>query len=223
MSYTRFAIYYLPPEGDLAAFGAAWLGWDVETGKPARHFDVAGLDDVTATPRKYGLHATLKPPFRLKAPACVADLTQAVEDMVADTAPATCKGLRLSQIGSFLALVPAGASQGLARVAARCVADLDPFRAEPSEEDLARRRLAGLSVRQDALLVRWGYPYVMEEFGFHITLTGRLAPETGARWHDTVEEYLPTLPAPFVMDQIALAGERPDGRFELIQRYTLAG
>ena len=32
-----------------------------------------------------------------------------------------------------------------------------------------------LTPAQEALLMRWGSPYVMDEFRFHMTLTGRLA------------------------------------------------
>ena len=65
MTYTRFAIYDAPIDDALASFGATWLGWDVRIGGATRQIDVAGLDDITMTPRKYGFHATLKPPFRL--------------------------------------------------------------------------------------------------------------------------------------------------------------
>jgi hypothetical protein len=34
--------------------------------------------------------------------------------------------------------------------------------------------------RQRNYLDRWGYPYVMEEFRFHMTLTGRL--DSTCRW-----------------------------------------
>jgi hypothetical protein len=112
---------------------------------------------------------------------------------------------------------------GLRRVAEACVRDLDGFRAPASDAELARRRKAGLSPRQDALLIRWGYPYVFEEFRFHLTLTGKLPGETLPLWTQTLARYLPDLPAPFVVDQIALCGEREDGRFEMLHRYTLAG
>ena len=108
-------------------------------------------------------------------------------------------------------------------MAAACVRDLDGFRAPASAAELARRRAVGLSVCQDALLVQWGYPYVMEEFKFHLTLSGRLLKEDVDHWSQTVRRVLPDLSAPFVVDQIALCAERDDGRFELIKRYTLAG
>lgn len=223
MSYTRFAIYYVPPEGDLARFGAAWLGWDVALGQAADQLDIAQLDDVTMTPRKYGFHATLKPPFRLRAPHSAADLERAVGLMAAGCAPAVCDGLALGNLGGFLALRPVGGTAEIARVTAQCVTDLDPFRAPAPEAELARRRAAGLTARQEALLTRWGYPYVMEEFGFHMTLTGRLTDDTRTHWQAMAEAHLPPLPAPFRLDEIALVGERVDGRFEVIQRYTLSG
>lgn len=222
MSYTRFAIYYMPPAGPLATFGAEWLGWDVITGSAASLPDVPGLDDITMTPRKYGFHGTLKPPFRLVDGTDQEGLQQAVAKMAVDCAPAQCDGLALTGLGRFLALTPMGDSTEIARVAATCVEALDAFRAPPSDAELARRRQANLSARQDALLQRWGYPYVMEEFQFHLTLTGRLPADMLAQWTDTLRAHLPALPTPFVMDEVALVGERQDGKFELIQRYTLA-
>jgi len=175
------------------------------------------------TPRKYGLHGTLKPPFRLNERLTQQGLEAATSDLAASLVPAMCDGLELSQLGRFLALTPSGDMAALQRVAAACVRDLDVFRAPAPEAELARRRKAGLSPRQEALLMQWGYPYVMEEFRFHLTLSGRLSKDALAGWAETARRNLPDLPTPFVIDQIALCGERKDGRFELIQRYTLAG
>lgn len=223
MSYTRFAVYYLPPEGALADFGAAWLEWDCVTARTVTALHVPGLHDVTMTPRKYGFHGTLKPPFRLAEGTDVAGLQKALLQMAATCAPAKCDGLALTVLGRFLALTPVGDISGIARVAATCVEALDTFRAPPSEAELVRRRKARLSERQDALLQRWGYAYVMEEFRFHLTLTGRLPVNEIDYWTETARAHLPTLPAPFAMNAVALVGEREDGRFELIQRYTLTG
>ncbi|WP_238367785.1 DUF1045 domain-containing protein [Mesobacterium pallidum] len=223
MSYTRFAIYYLPPAGPLAAFGASWLGWDVESGAPVDHWDVPGIDDVTMTPRKYGFHGTLKPPFRLADGRSPEGLAEAVAAMAAACAPARAEGLALTALGRFLALTPVGDVSGVARVAATSVRDLDAFRAPAPEAELERRRKAGLSERQEANLQAWGYPYVMEDFRFHLTLTGRLPKPELPAWMAEASGLLPDLPAPFVLDAVALVGERSDGRFELIQRYALTG
>ncbi len=223
MSYTRFAIYFVPPDGALAGFGARWLGWDLATGSAVAQPDLDGLATITRTPRKYGFHGTLKPPFRL-ADGCDPDgLERAVQAVAAACAPACCEGLYLSRIGRFLALTPVGDTGGIERVAATCVRALDEWRAPPDAAELERRRRARLTERQDALLTRWGYPYVMEEFRFHMTLTGRVAPDEVDRWRETATAHMPELPAPFELDAIALVGERKDGHFELIQRYTLTG
>ncbi|WP_342077726.1 DUF1045 domain-containing protein [Yoonia sp. SS1-5] len=223
MSYSRFAIYYVPPEGPLATFGATWLGWDILRGATMPQFNVPGLDDITMTPRKYGFHGTLKPPFHLKPGQTQAALETAVAAMASRIAPAICDGLRLTPLSRFLALTPYGALGQLQQVAEACVRELDDFRAPASASELTKRRAAGLTERQDALLTRWGYPYVMEEFRFHLTLTGKLPEDAVPHWTTVVVRDLPKLPRPFVVNQIALCGERRDGRFELIHRYTLAG
>ncbi|KQI73666.1 phosphonate metabolism protein [Loktanella sp. 5RATIMAR09] len=223
MSYSRFAVYYVPPAGPLAGFGASWLGWDVVHGQPARQPDLPDLHDITMTPRKYGFHGTLKPPFKLRDGRTVAALEKAVAELAASLAPAICDGLALTTLGRFLALTPYGDTEALQRVATACVSALDGFRAPASDTELARRRKSGLTARQDALLAQWGYPYVMEEFRFHLTLSGQLPEPEITAWSDTVRKVLPALPAPFILDQIALCGEREDGHFEMLHRYTLAG
>lgn len=175
------------------------------------------------TPRKYGFHGTLKPPFRLAEGVPVEALQAAASTMAMSLAPAVCDGLDLKRIGGFLALTPRGDTSGVQDVADACVRALDEFRAAPTEAELARRRRSRLSGRQEALLTRWGYPYVMEEFRFHMTLTGRLKGDKAETWAASLRALMPSLPAPFVMDQVALCGEREDGRFELVHRYTLAG
>lgn len=223
MTYSRFAIYYLPPEGALSDFGASWLGWDVARGCDASQPDIAGLYDATVTPRKYGFHGTLKPPFRLAEGAGVDELQTAVAAVAGTLVPACADGLELSALGRFLALTPQGDPQGIRRVADTCVRDLDSFRAPAPAAELERRRRAGLTERQEALMQTWGYPYVMEEFNFHLTLTGRLPKDMVAKWTDIAAKELPALPVPFHMSHIALCGERKDGYFELIQRYALSG
>ncbi len=52
MEFARFAIYYMPPPGALADFGAAWLGCDVAQGRAVAQRDVPGVAEITKTPRK---------------------------------------------------------------------------------------------------------------------------------------------------------------------------
>ncbi|WP_028093816.1 DUF1045 domain-containing protein [Pseudodonghicola xiamenensis] len=229
MEFKRYAIYYAPPvAADWSRFATRWLGWDMETGAGAPHPQVAGLPrpvaEITATPRKYGLHATIKPPFRLAEGMTRDGLEAACADLCATLAPLAFDGLVLSRLGRFLALRPSGDQTALSVLAARAVEVLDRFRAPAPESELARRRAAGLSPAQEENLLRWGYPYVMEEFRFHITLTGKLAKGDLPAVEDALARDLgPLLPAPFAIPDLALMGEDDTGRFHLIHRYALSG
>lgn len=227
MTFTRFAIYYAPPaKAGWTRFATAWLGWDMEAGRTVAHPEIGGLPvaEISQTPRKYGLHGTIKPPFRLADGMTLDGLQQAVAALGADLAPVSTERLHLARLGRFLALRPSGETPALNALAARCVRELDAFRAPAGPEELARRRAGGLTDRQEANLVQWGYPYVMEDFRFHITLTGRLPKHDLAPVERALEQALsPALPDRFTVPDLALVGEAEDGRFHLIHRYTLSG
>lgn len=225
--YTRYAVYYAPPEGsDLARFGASWLGWDAGLGQAASHPDCPiDVASVTRTPRKYGFHGTLTAPLRLSDGSSVESLSDAISELAGTVAPFRTAPLMLKQIGPFLALVPSQKSEALGALHARCVRDLIAFRAPPGAAELAKRRANGLTPQQDALLLKWGYPYVLEEFRFHLTLSGRLDAATA----DATRAVLSDLTAPFctepfeVSDLTLFAERAGDGQFEIIRRYPLTG
>jgi hypothetical protein len=83
----------------------------------------------------------------------------------------------VNSISGFIAVVPAEPSDELELLAADCTREFDSFRAPLTPEDRARRNPSALTPRQCDHLDRWGYPYVMEDFRFHMTLTGRLDAE----------------------------------------------
>jgi putative phosphonate metabolism protein len=226
--YRRYAIYVAPEPGPLARIGAEWLGWDAEAGAAVVQPEVAGLPrplaELTARPQKYGFHGTIKPPFRLAAGTTPAELDAALAALCRGLAPVVLPGLRLERLGGFLALTPAGDAAALGRLAAEVVRGLDGFRAPNPPEEIARRRPERLTPRQRALLERWGYPYVMEEFRFHMTLTGDLpAAEAEAVAAVLGPLLAPALPRPFRIGSLCLFGEAADGRFRLMHRYTLSG
>lgn len=227
MNHVRHALYFTPPPGPLAEAGAAWLGWDVARGQAAVQPQPTlprPLADITTDPRKYGFHATLKPPFRLAEGQTADALLTAARALCASLPPVTLPALRLARLGRFLALVPDPQPSALDALAARLVADLDPFRAPATPDDLARRRAAGLTPAQDALLMRWGYPYVMEEFRFHMTLTGRLDPSEIAAVDQAARAHLGTLATDgLTITDITLAGSDAEGRFHQIARLPLSG
>jgi len=176
----RFALYYAPPrESAWWRAGCAWLGRDAETGDTLAPPSLAGLDrplsELTVAPRRYGWHATLVAPF------CLAD--GATPDALLDAAlrwaaarPRLSAKVEAATINHFVALRPADAESdaALRELATDGLRSLAPLREKPSDADLARRLAAPLTARQRELLTEWGYPYVFEEFRFHMTLSDSL-------------------------------------------------
>lgn len=224
-AYRRYAIYAAPaPGSDLARFGASWLGWDAEAGTSVAHPDVPGLPRpvaaITEQPRRYGFHGTMKAPFRPAPGQGHEALVEVLDGFAAARAPLRLNsGLRLAQLGRFLALVPAEEDEPLARLAADAVTAFESFRDQLTDAELARRRAAGLTTRQEALLLRWGYPYVMDEFRFHMTLTGPLEQTERAAVATVLSDRLaPMIGCPWVLDSLCLFAEAQNGYFRILHR-----
>jgi putative phosphonate metabolism protein len=192
----RSAVYFAPAPGSaLEAFGCGWLGRALDN-TPLAQPAVPGIDpmrlvEITRSPRHYGFHGTLKAPFALADGRSADALDVAVESFARNCAPFEIT-LKIGSLGGFIAFVPAAASAALDGLAADCVEAFDVFRSPLDDAEIARRRAAGLTPRQERLLLRYGYPYVLDEFRFHMTLTERLhAPE-----HDRVLAILTERAAP---------------------------
>lgn len=181
--FPRYAIYFAAGSNSaLSRFGAELLGYDAYTSDelpfPADALRIApDWRDVTADPRKYGFHATLKAPMALASGKTEAELMAACAAFAAKPRPIPAIRPVVDSISGFIAVVPAEPVDALQQLAADCVREFDSFRPPLTAEDRARRKPEKLSERQRDYLDRWGYPYVMEEFRFHMTLTGRLDAE----------------------------------------------
>ncbi|WIG51387.1 MAG: uncharacterized protein OJF48_002304 [Afipia sp.] len=185
--YPRYAIYFVPSaQGALYRFGADLLGYDAYTGKPLPFADgieaeVEGWKQLTADPRKYGFHATLKAPINLRSGKTEDELARALEEF--SRKPRVIPRITpvVRSIGSFVAIVPRDPCPDLQKLAADCVTAFDDFRAPLTPEDRERRNISALTGGQVLHLDRWGYPYVFEDFRFHMTLTGSLPSEQRAK------------------------------------------
>ncbi|SDB70578.1 DUF1045 domain-containing protein [Belnapia rosea] len=222
----RLALYWAPETEDpLHRLGSTWIGRDAETGAPMPQPTLPGLDmaELTADPRGYGLHATLKAPFRLTV--SWAEAVVAAEALAARIAPFDLPPLAVENLDGFLALRETEPCPALRPLADACVEALEPCRAPPDEAELARRRRARLSPRQEALLGRYGYPYVMEEWRFHVTLSRRLSPEEMAVVRPVATEFLGEAPArPRRVGAIALFTQaRAGAPFLIAERLPLRG
>ncbi|NVK34658.1 MAG: DUF1045 domain-containing protein [Rhodobacteraceae bacterium] len=180
----RYAIYFAAPKDALLMqLGSEWLGRDPFTGNTLQQPAIDGVSAdefalLTTDPRRYGFHGTLRAPFHLKDGMSEADLVSACATFAASTAPFESTGLSVNALGKFLALTPSKPDAALNAFANDCVRHFEHLRAPLSSADLERRRQAQLTPKQDEYVQTWGYPYVFDEFRFHMTLSNKLENET---------------------------------------------
>ncbi|HVC59840.1 MAG TPA: DUF1045 domain-containing protein [Acetobacteraceae bacterium] len=223
---SRVALYYAPhPDDRLFAEAATWLGRDPESDAPAPQPDLPDIAAITAEPRLYGFHATLKPPMRLAEGRQWFEVLAAATALADRTAPFALPALAVADVFGFLALRETTPCPALRALADACVAQLDPVRAPPSGAELARRRRAGLTPLQDAMLRRWGYPYVFETWFFHMTLTRRLNADEKAIYQPAAERYFArSVALPRQVGDICLCVQPAPGEtFVIAERLTLRG
>lgn len=225
----RYAIYFAPaPDTVLHGLAATWLGRDCVSGATLAQPKVPGMaanriKEVTANPRRYGFHATLKPPFHLKPGTTVEDLLDASRTLARAHQPYEVK-LVLRQFSDFFALMQGQSRTETRALAAAAVSELDRFRALPNQSELQRRRESGLSGAQESLLQRWGYPYVMNEFRFHMTLSQRVTDTGEVEMIRAAlrEHFAPALESPQMIDAIAVFREdTPGASFTQVDRFPL--
>lgn len=175
----RLAIYYSPqPESPLATAANTWLGRNIH-GKAIARPTVVGLsefrlNEILSAPFHYAFHGTIKPPFRLAPGVTIEDVARRLQSFAAGWKQFFLPPLTLAYMHDFFCLRPAAPSPQLHTLAARATEDFNVFRHPPSKEELDKRRKVGLTPLQEKMLLTWGYPYVMDEFRFHLTLTGKV-------------------------------------------------
>ncbi|WP_236841665.1 DUF1045 domain-containing protein [Bosea sp. PAMC 26642] len=230
MSGPRYAVYYAPSaDSELWRFGSATLGYDALTGADIPFAVPAGCDastwpDLTAEPRRYGFHGTLKAPFELASGRSEGQLRAFAHNYASGLDPVPLSGLTVTALGPFIALTPVQQSDALQRFAFALVQAYEPFRAPLSESDLARRLKSPLTPAHRAYLEAYGYPYVGDAFRFHMTLTGSLPPDAVAPTRQALAQaYAASVPAgPVAIDRIALfKQDTRDSRFRLLDSVLL--
>jgi putative phosphonate metabolism protein len=228
----RYALYYAPrPEDGLATAACQWLGRNPETGqtravRPVRGFHPERLAEIVAEPCLYGFHGTLKAPMALADELSEGELVDAVGRFAVGQRAFAVPAVELTEISDFLALVPATRCAELQDLADLCVVEFDEFRRPAEEAEVARRRAAGVTPRQEVLLSRWGYPYVLDEWRFHLTLTGRLRDEKERAAVRVVlqQHFAGALERPLPINDLCIFRQPAPGRaFNVLARFRLGG
>ena len=226
----RYAIYFTPQQDDpLTRATARWLGRDPFNGEQvppvaAAPFSAAEISFHTAAARRYGFHATLKAPFRLADGETEAGLIAALDDFSRHSEPLCVPRAVVRRLDGFYALVPEEPFAALDAFAAGVVTEFERFRAPLSAEEVERRNPESLTPGQLKNLQKWGYPYVFEEFRFHMTLTGRVPQNEAVRMERAIDTFFgPLLAEPLEIASLALFIEPEPGAPFLVKSFHELG
>ncbi|MFK8036088.1 MAG: DUF1045 domain-containing protein [Hyphomicrobiales bacterium] len=204
----RYALYFTPPEDhDLTRAANTWLGRNAFSGEMLPQeslgsLSAAYISDITSAPRRYGFHGTLRAPFYLAPNKSKHELATAVDQFSKAQKPFKMPALKVGRLGPFFALVPAEDTTQLNQFTGEVLKAFEPFRAPLTEADYQRRKPERLTERQRNYLKEWGYPYIFDDFRFHMTLTGPV-PEEEA---DAMEDVLENIFAPHLNSNIFCKG-----------------
>lgn len=223
---SRYALYFVPPEeSPLWRFGTSIIGYDSVSGRETpvpEELAKVIAPDLMNEPQRYGFHATLRAPFELAKGVVIADLLKAITALAQQCAPIDAGELHADLMGGFVALTCRTDPSELTALAQRCVEHVEPFRAPLSQTDRERRLSAPLTPRQIDLLNRYGYPYVLEQFKFHMTLTGRLPEDAKTSVLDIIRNmYAPVADHLRIVEVTLLEQPWRDARFRVVQRFPL--
>jgi hypothetical protein len=218
---TRVALYWAPDRADpLWDAGNHWLGRDTENATDLPQPPRPGIEEITVAARHYGFHATLRPPMRLATGWD--EFLAAAETLAGSLQPFDLPPLAVENLDGFLALRESAPCHALHTLADTCVRETNIHRLAASEAELASRRAAGLTAEEDQLLQRWGYPYVMQRWRFHMTLSRRLTTSEMAAWRPAAEaHFVQAAAAKRSIRDISVFTQRSGEAFLLAERIPL--
>ena len=225
----RVAIYFSPDADDPLTLAAErWIGRSAFTGEDVSvlQTDAASpetIRDWSAFPRLYGFHATIKAPFRLAEGNTFKGLSTALAAFCAERPPVIIPELVLGDLDGFFALVPADQPEALSALERAVVQTFEPFRAPMPADELVGRS-EGLSERQKAYLAKWGYPYVLDEFGYHMTLTRRLDEKDRPVARSILEDhFVDFLGKPLTVGSLSLFVQDDGKPFTIAETHAFSG
>jgi len=226
----RYAIYFVPSaDEEYYQRISQWLGYSIHTGRPVSQTELSPtlqpFTGFTRHARMYGCHATLKPPFRLKPNLKEKQLVKIFKHFSRLFPPIQCSGLQIENIGRFVALTLTDECPRLHELATDCVQTFDLFRDDLTPAEFNKRQPERLSPNQLLMLKQWGYPFVIDEFRFHITLSDPLPESSLAACKKALIDDLSPIPSrPFILDSISLCYQpAPSKPFITLETHPLQG
>ncbi len=234
--YSRFAIYYAPPKGSvLEEFGKYWFGWDPLVAKFINNkqrinylnrFGIKNLksiDNNILMAKKYGFHGTLIPPFKLNNNYNRKKLFKKIEVVAKKYKKFNFYKFKLKKIDNFYAFVQSKKNNNINKLSNRLVRELFKFRSPLTKKEIDRRNPSKLSKLQLSILYKWGYPYLMSQFNFHMTLASEVS---GNKLYFELKKIEKNkeiiLNETNDFDKIYIFGENQKGMFENLENFSLS-
>ena len=234
-NYKRVAIYFLPKKNSsLENFGKNLLGRDINKKKKIsltrrqKYFINRGftyfdeLKDYCEEPAKYGFHATLKAPFRLKRNVKTKNFYDVISHIAAQHSRFKIKGLKIVYSKKFTFITSRKPNKLLINLENDLVKHLDTFRAELNKTEIKKRIPDSLTFKQNKYLKEWGYPFVLDQFKFHMTLMNQNNNKLSNKQKLELEKLIYKISNNLLeFNEISLLGENKNGYFEEIKRFKL--
>ena len=234
-NYKRVAIYFLPKKNSsLENFGKNLLGRDINKKKKIsltrrqKYFINRGftyfdeLKDYCEQPAKYGFHATLKAPFRLKRNVKTKNFYDVISHIAAQHSRFKIKGLKIVYSKKFTLITSRKPNKLLINLENDLVKHLDTFRAELNKTEIKKRIPDSLTFKQNKYLKEWGYPFVLDQYKFHMTLMNQNNNKLSNKQKLELEKLIYKISNNLLeFNEISLLGENKNGYFEEIKRFKL--
>lgn len=228
MTYTRYAIWWVPHPGSaLARFGAAWTGWCADRGLTSKATARAALSrgwpGVPGGVARQGLHANVKSPFRLAEGRGIWALESALEALADRVTAVRLPRLALTVFDGRVVLAPTRPEEGVSRLMRAVAEAVRPVQVRPPYPGFGR----GCELALEGVAVPgtrdWGACAMPTLERFHVPLTDRLTLGTA---YEVVAELEPTLGEVLgrrqLLADLALVGDPGGGRpWRVIARYPL--
>jgi hypothetical protein len=222
----RYALYFAPEANHpLWQAGCTWLGRDPRAEQPQATWRI----EAVRVPWRYGFHATLAAPMRLRKGAMAFDFMRALDRFAQEQDGFLLPPLSVASLGRFFALRPIDGlprHQALHTLASACVGLCDDWRAPLSSKDMQRRLAVEMTPRQRSQVVRHGYGHVHEDWRFHMTLSNEfddLAQAAAIALRCAAEaHFAEALATPVACNSLCLFVEpAPEEPFMLLRRFAL--
>lgn len=131
-------------------------------------------EQIVAPARRKGFNAPFYPAFRLRSDATLNDLKLYLERLCSSQTPFNSGVMKVGIHSNHIYIEPLSQNKTIEELASNCVYLFDTLREKSQPIPVNGRMKTALTQRQIDNFVKWGHPYLFEDYKFSIQLTGPL-------------------------------------------------